>query len=95
MHHLVSYHQKQKLVNFELKQILDFSKNEIKPIELHYENVVDSIVTINFEERLKRVVVSENKIDAAFQKQVFEWLSSYRKSQHTAINKARNRNLRC
>ena len=77
LNHLVSYHQKQKLVNFELKQILDFSKNEIKPIELHYENFVDSIVTLNFEERLKRVVVSENKIDAAFQKQVFVDLRAY------------------
>jgi hypothetical protein len=77
LRHLVSYHQKQKLVNFELKQILDFSKNEVKPIELHYENFIDSLVTLNFEERLKRVVVSENKVDAGFQKQVFVDLRVY------------------
>jgi hypothetical protein len=64
-------------VNFELKQILDFSKNEVKPIELYYENFVDSLVTLNFEERLKRVVVSENKVDAGFQKQVFVDLRLY------------------
>jgi F0F1-type ATP synthase membrane subunit b/b' len=77
LHHLIGYHQKQKLVNFELKQVLGFSKNEVKPIELHYENSINSLVTLNFEERLKRAVISENKVDAAFQKQVFVDLRVY------------------
>jgi F0F1-type ATP synthase membrane subunit b/b' len=98
LHHLVSYHQKQKLVNFELKQILDFSKNEVKPIEQHYENFVDSLVILNFEERLKRVVVSENKVDAAFQKQVFVDLRAYlinSYSVETNIKKRREISKNC
>jgi uncharacterized protein YktA (UPF0223 family) len=85
-------------VNFELKQILDFSKNEVKPIEQHYENFVDSLVILNFEERLKRVVVSENKVDAAFQKQVFVDLRAYlinSYSVETNIKKRREISKNC
>jgi uncharacterized protein YktA (UPF0223 family) len=77
---------------------LDFSKNEVKPIEQHYENFVDSLVILNFEERLKRVVVSENKVDAAFQKQVFVDLRAYlinSYSVETNIKKRREISKNC
>lgn len=70
LHHLVSYHKKQKLLNLELKTVLEFSKNEINNIERYYEDLLGSSIILNFEERLKRLVVFENKQNAKFQKEV-------------------------
>jgi F0F1-type ATP synthase membrane subunit b/b' len=75
--HLISYHQKQKLLSSEIKEIFEISKSEIPNIEKYYENSLQNYLISNFEERLKRVAASENKTNAALQKEIFVDLRTY------------------
>tara|TARA_B110001450_G_scaffold195174_1_gene183506 strand:- start:9506 stop:10033 length:528 start_codon:yes stop_codon:yes gene_type:complete len=75
--HLISYHQKQKLLSSEIKEIFETSKSEIVNIEKYYENLLQNSLISNFEERLKRVSNNENKTNSALQKEIFSDLRTY------------------
>ena len=75
--HLISYHQKQKLLSSEIKEVFEISKAEIANIEKFYENSLQNHLVSNFEERLKRVSTNENKTNAALQKEIFTDLRAY------------------
>ena len=75
--HLISYHQKQKLLNSEIKEIFEISRAEISNIEKYYENSLQNFLVTNLEERLKRVATNENKNNAALQKEIFVDLRAY------------------
>lgn len=69
--HLVSYHEKQKLLSFQVKEMLDVSRSEILNTEIHYQNSLENFLSLNFEERLKRVSVNQNKTNGVLQKEIF------------------------
>lgn len=69
--HLVSYHEKQKLLSLEMKEMLDVSRSEILNTEIHYQNSLENFLSLNFEERLKRVSVNQNKTNGVLQKEIF------------------------
>jgi F0F1-type ATP synthase membrane subunit b/b' len=75
--YLISYHQKQKLLSSEIKEIFETSKSEIVNIEKYYENLLQNALISNFEERLKRVSNNENKTNSALQKEIFSDLRTY------------------
>lgn len=75
--HLINYHQKQKLLSSEIKEVFEISKAEIANIEKFYENSLQNYLVSNFEERLKRVSTNENKTNAALQKEIFTDLRAY------------------
>ena len=74
---MISYHQKQKLLNSEIKEIFEISIAEISNIEKYYENSLQNFLVTNLEERLKRVATNENKNNAALQKEIFVDLGAY------------------
>lgn len=69
--HLISYHKKQQSLSTEIKEVFDISKSEINNIEKYYENLFQNFLVSNFEERLKRVSINENKTNSALQKEIF------------------------
>jgi len=75
--HLISYHKKQKLLSIEIKEILNISKLEISNIENYYQNSLENSLISNFEERLKRVSINENKTNVALQKEILLDLQFY------------------
>jgi len=70
--HLVKYHKKQKLLNLEIKEIFAISKAEILSIEKYYQCLLESFIVLNLEERLKRVLINENKSNIVFKKEIFK-----------------------
>jgi len=75
--HLISYHQKQKLLSSEIKEVFETSKAEITNIEKFYENSLQNHLVSNFEDRLKRVSGNENKTNVVLQKEIFTDLRAY------------------
>ena len=75
--HLISYHKKQKLLSLEIKEVLNLSKSEVLNIEYYYQNLLENSLIENFEERLKRISINENKTNAVLQKEIFVDLKSY------------------
>jgi F0F1-type ATP synthase membrane subunit b/b' len=75
--HLISYHQKQKLLSSEIKEVFEISKAEITNIEKFYENSLQNHLVSNFEDRLKRVSGNENKTNVVLQKEIFTDLRAY------------------
>lgn len=81
--HLISYHQKQRLLSFEIKEVFETSKAEIASIENLYENLLQNYLVLSFEERLKRVLSSENKTNVVLQKDIFGDLQAYLMSSYS------------
>jgi len=75
--HLISYHQKQKLLSSEIKEVFEISKSEIANIERYYEKSLENFIASNFEERLKRIASNETKDNSALQKEIFTDLRAY------------------
>ena len=76
--HLISYHQKQKLLSSEIKEVFEISKAEIANIEKYYENSLQNHLVSNFEERLKRVSTNENKTNSLpFRKRFLQIFRAY------------------
>ena len=74
---MISYHKKQKLLSLEIKEVLNLSKSEVLNIEYYYQNLLENSLIENFEERLKRISINENKTNAVLQKEIFVDLKSY------------------
>ena len=75
--HLISYHQKQKLLSSEIKEVFEISKSEIANIEKYYEKSLENFIASNFEEKLKRIASNETKNNSALQKEIFTDLRAY------------------
>jgi len=84
--HLVNYHKKQKLLNLEIKEILAISKLEILSIEKYYQCLLGSFIILNFEERLKRVLINENKTNTVLKKEIFKDLRLYLLNSYSIKN---------
>jgi len=74
------------LLSSEIKEIFEISKSEISNIEKYYENSLQNYLISNFEERLKRVAASENKTNAALQKEIFVDLRTYLMDSYSIEN---------
>jgi len=75
--HLVSYHKKQKSLSLEIKEIFDISKAEILNIEKYYQSLLENLLILSFEGRLKRLLINENKTNVVLQNEIFVDLQSY------------------
>lgn len=92
--HLISYHQKQKLLSSEIKEVFEISKAEIANVEKFYENSLQNHLVSNFEERLKRVSTNENKTNAALQKEIFTDLRAYLMDSYSVESNKMSKNNR-
>ena len=84
--HLISYHKKQQSLTTEIKEVFDISKSEINNIEKYYENLFQNFLVSNFEERLKRVSINENKTNSALQKEIFVDLRAHLMDSYSIEN---------
>jgi|TARA_B110000967_G_C18840021_1_gene538854 F0F1-type ATP synthase membrane subunit b/b' len=84
--HLISYHKKQQSLSTEIKEVFDISKSEINNIEKYYENLFQNFLVSNFEERLKRVSINENKTNSALQKEIFVDLRAHLMDSYSIEN---------
>tara|TARA_B110000305_G_C19361470_1_gene599690 strand:+ start:555 stop:1103 length:549 start_codon:yes stop_codon:yes gene_type:complete len=84
--HLISYHKKQQSLSTEIKEVFDISKSEINNIEKYYENLFQNFLVLNFEERLKRVSINENKTNSALQKEIFVDLRAHLMDSYSIEN---------
>ena len=75
--HLIGYHEKQRLLNSEIRTIFEISKSEIASIEKYYENLLENHISSNIEELLRRISTNESKISSALQKKIFVDLRSH------------------
>ena len=69
--HLISYHQKQKLLSSEIKEVFEIRNQKLLILKnimrIHYK----IYLYLNFEERLKRVSTNENKTNSRSSKRDF------------------------
>jgi len=59
--HLVSYHNKQKLLSEEIKSILSLTKNDINLLITNHSLLLLKLINVNIDEKLKKVVVNNTK----------------------------------
>jgi len=91
--HLISYHNKQKHLSEEIKNIFNLTKKDIDLVVLNYTQTFTKLITVNIEEKLRKVVGNESKSNSVLQHKINEELYSYLTISYTMNKKKKGSSL--
>jgi len=83
--HLISYHNKQKLLSEEIKSILSLTKNDINLIISNHSLLLLKSININIDEKLKKIVVNNTKTAWVLQSKINEQLYNFLLSSYSNV----------
>ena len=75
--HLISYHNKQKHLSEEIKNIFALTKKDVDLIISNYTQTFTKLINANVEEKLKKVISNEGKSNSILQSKINEELYNY------------------
>jgi len=91
--HLISYHNKQKLLSEEIKSILQLTKKDIDLIIQNYTQTFVKQVNSNIEEKLKKVLINESKANLALQQKINDELYAFLINSYTVAKTKKSSSL--
>ena len=83
--HLISYHNKQKLLSEEIKSILSLTKNDINLIISNHSLLLLKSINTNIDEKLKKIVVNNTKTAWVLQSKINEQLYNFLLSSYSNV----------
>ena len=91
--HLISYHNKQKLLSEEIKSILQLTKKDIDLIIQNYTQTFVKQVNSNIDEKLKKVLINESKANLALQQKINDELYAFLINSYTVAKTKKSSSL--